>query len=250
MGSIITFGTGDTPGNTPLVIFSASHITAVVLIFLVCLVLVLLKGKLQAELAEKRFRVCMAVVISVQQILLYIWYAYTGEWSVSWTLPIQLCDIAIFLSVLVLITKNLYLSELLYFWGLGGAVQAILTPDMGNYTFPHFIFYQFFLGHGLIVMTCLFITFDKSFKITIKSVCRAFVITNIYAAIIIPVNAITGGNYLFLRYKPQSGTIMDLLGPWPWYLLSLEAVAAAVFLLLYLPYAFTTHPGKGNSVSF
>ncbi len=223
--------------NRPLQMFTAPHLVAVAVIFVICVSLVLAKDTLLDSEREKRFRMVMAVVISVQEILLFVWYTWSGEWSVSRTLPIQLCDVSIFLAVAVLITKNRYIAEVLYFWGFGGATQAILTPDMGPHTFPHFVFYQFFLGHGLIVLTCIFITFDRNFRITLKSVLRAFIITTIYGAIIIPINAITGGNYLFLRYKPQGGTIMDFLGPWPWYLLSLEVVVIILFLLLYLPYA-------------
>ncbi|NJD04541.1 MAG: TIGR02206 family membrane protein [Ruminiclostridium sp.] len=241
----MTFGLED----KPLELFSTPHIAAIVLTLVFCAVLVLYRKMLQNETAGHCFSIILAVIISAQQILLYIWYAYSGEWSLSWTLPLQLCDVSIFLSVLVLTTKNKYLSELLYFWGLGGATQAILTPDLGTHTFPHFVFYQFFLGHGLIVLTCLFIILVNRFRPTFKSVIRTFVITNLYAAVIIPVNALTGGNYLFLRSKPQSGSIMELLGPWPWYILSLEAVAAVIFLLLYLPFAFSGAGGKSASIS-
>lgn len=235
--------------DKPLDVFSTPHIAAIALILAFCAALILCRKKLRNETIGYRFAIILAVIISAQQILLYIWYAYSGEWSVSWTLPIQLCDMSIFLSVLVLTTKNKYLSELLYFWGLGGATQAILTPDMGNHTFPHFVFYQFFTGHGLIVLTCLFIILVNRFRPTLKSVVRTFIITNLYAAVIIPINSLTGGNYLFLRYKPQSGSMMDLLGPWPWYVLWLEAVAIIFFFLLYLPFAFKGAGGKSASLS-
>ncbi len=241
----MTFGHED----KPLELFSAPHLAAVALILAFCIALVLCRKKLQNETAGSRFAIFLAVVTAFQQTLLFVWYAYSGEWSVSWTLPIQLCDLSVFLSVLVLITKNKYLSEVLYFWGLGGATQAVLTPDMGNHTFPHFVFYQFFVSHGLILLTCLFIISVHRFRPTFKSVIRVFVITNLYAAVIMLVNALTGSNYLFLRYKPQGGSIMELLGPWPWYILWLEAVALILFLLLYLPFAFKGDAGKSAPFS-
>ena len=241
----MTFGLGD----RPLEVFSTPHLCAIALILLFCVILILFRNKLQAGNTRKYSGIILAVLISFQQILLYAWYTYSGEWSVSWTLPLQLCDMSIFLSVPVLVTKNRYLSELLYFWGLGGATQAILTPDVGNYSFPHFVFYQFFLCHGLIVLTCLFIILVDSFRPTIKSVIRTFVITNLYAAVIIPINSLSGGNYLFLRYRPQGGSIMNLLGPWPWYILWLEAVTIVIFLLLYLPFAFNADSTKSISLS-
>lgn len=236
MGRFITFG----PENKPLEFFSTPHITAIIVIAVICLFMVVFKNIFKNKCFKQWFRYVTAIFILLQQALLYVWYIAAGEWSVSWTLPIQLCDIAVLLSIFALLRTHLYINELLYFWGLGGATQAILTPDIGNFSFPHFVFYQFFIGHGLILLTCIYLIVVDKFRPTIKSVLRVFILTNIYTAIIIPVNYITGGNYLFLRYKPQGGSLLSLLGPWPWYILELEAVALVLFVILYLPFAFTS----------
>jgi len=44
-------------------------------------------------------------------------------------------------------------------------------------------------------------------------------------------------NYMFIAHKPDTPSLLDVLGPWPWYILSAEAVGLAVGLLLYLPFA-------------
>jgi hypothetical integral membrane protein (TIGR02206 family) len=49
------------------------------------------------------------------------------------------------------------------------------------------------------------------------------------------VNSLVGSNYMFLMKKPENGSIMDFLGPHPWYILSLEAVAFVLCLIAYYP---------------
>lgn len=242
MSNWITFG----HGGATLEDFSAPHLAAISMIMLLCAVLVVYGSsgnRFSMEKTRKAFRYAFAVFIIIQQAALYIWYTAAGEWSVEITLPIQLCDLSVFLSVAALLTKRRFVTELLYYWGMGGATQAILTPDIGSYTWPHFVFYQFFISHGVILLTCLYMIIVEKFRPSSGSVLRTLLITNLYGALILFVNRLTGGNYLFLSAKPAGGSLLDLLGPWPWYLLSLDAVALILFTLLYLPFYLS----KGRS---
>lgn len=44
----------------------------------------------------------------------------------------------------------------------------------------------------------------------------------------------TPGNYMFLKAKPVNGSLLDILGPYPWYIISLEVVAFVIFVVLWL----------------
>ena len=241
MDNCISFGSG---GST-LKAYSTPHLIAIAAILMLCIVFFICRNSLKTEKSKKTCRIVFAIFIALQQASLYLWYTVSGEWSVETTLPLQLCDLSLFLSIAVLLTKHRLLSELLYYWGMGGATQAILTPDIGSYTFPHFVFYQFFVSHCVILLVCIYIITVEKFRPTSRSVLRTFFITNLYALLILPVNKLTGGNYLFLSWKPIGGSLIDLLGPWPWYLLSLEAVALLIYTLLYLPFAIgKSKPGN------
>jgi uncharacterized membrane protein YwaF len=50
------------------------------------------------------------------------------------------------------------------------------------------------------------------------------------------VNLAIGSNYLFTIGKPETASLLDVLGPWPLYLLSMEAVGFVIFFILYLPF--------------
>ena len=50
-------------------------------------------------------------------------------WFISSDLPLHMCGFSVFATSYALLTKNQRVFELSYFWGFGGALQAILTPD-------------------------------------------------------------------------------------------------------------------------
>ena len=79
-------------------------------------------------------------------------------------------------------------------------------------------------------------TFVEGFRPQHRSIWKVFIITNIYTGVIGLLNWLIGSNYLFICSKPASGSLMDFLGPWPWYILSLEVVGLLTFYIYYLPF--------------
>ncbi len=65
---------------------------------------------------------------------------------------------------------------------------------------------------------------------------RALLVLNAYAAAILVLDRLGGTNYLYLAHRPSVPTLLDLLGPWPWYVLAADALAAILFRLLQLPF--------------
>ena len=52
-------------------------------------------------------------------------------------------------------------------------------------------------------------------------------LTTLWAAAIIVLNAVLGSNYGYLNAKPVTHSLLDILGPWPWYVV-VEAVLIVV----------------------
>ena len=137
----------------------------------------------------------------------------------------------------MLVTKNYTIYELVYFVGLGGAMQAVLTPaDAAAYNFPHFRIMQTFIAHGLLINIAIYMTVVEGFRPTLQSFKRIFIWTNIYMVVIFFVNLAIGSNYLYIAHKPSFPTLIDLLAPWPWYIIELEAIGFAIFFVLYIPF--------------
>jgi hypothetical integral membrane protein (TIGR02206 family) len=227
-------------------LFSLPHAIAILVIAAVIFLLYGIRESLRTEPNNRKFRSFLICLLVFSEAALTIWFLLVGEWSVTYSLPLQLCDLSLFLAAIMLVNKSYLLFEFVYFAGLSGAVQAILTPDLGIYSFPHFRAFQFFIAHGAVVIASLFMVIVEGYRPRWKSIWNAFGLLNVYALIIGIINRMMQANYLFLSHKPENPSLMDFLGPWPWYILSLEMVAVLMFLLLFLPFAF---PGLINRKS-
>jgi hypothetical integral membrane protein (TIGR02206 family) len=152
-------------------------------------------------------------------------------------LPFHVCTIMVWLCAFVLITGRYAPYDLIYFLGIGGATQVILTPDSGIYGFPHFRFFQPLISHGAIVTSAIFLTAIEGLRPHWRSLGRVILITNLYMIPIFFLNQWLGSNYMFIGHRPETPNLIDFLPAWPWYIPWLEAIGIAAFLLLYAPFA-------------
>jgi hypothetical integral membrane protein (TIGR02206 family) len=184
----------------------------------------------------ERIRVILAGIVAMQ-IVLNVWIrvALYGQ-PLQTSLPLDLCNASLVLGIVILLFRNYRAYEIAYFWALAGGIPAILMPDL-RYTIPHPFYWLFFAGHGLELACVALATFAFGFRPTLASVGRALIVTALYAAVILPLNYVLGSNYLYLRHKPMQPSVMDLMGPWPWYIVGLAVLAVVLSLLSYLPFA-------------
>ena len=127
-------------------------------------------------------------------------------------------------SVLALWTARQQLVELTWFWGLTASLQAVLTPDLGSADFPELLYWTFFITHAGAVVAALVLVVGRGIEPRPGAVGRAFAATVLVAAAAGIANVLTGGNYMWLREKPEAGSLLDLMGPWPWYVLGAAAL--------------------------
>ena len=215
------------------IMFSATHIIALVIVFICVIILFLTqknfpRKKQKRQLAERLF----AISLLSMELLYHAWMYRAGMWRIGDSLPLELCSISLVLAIFLLWTGNKHLYNFVFFAGIGGALQALATPVL-DLSFPHFRYFHFFYTHAGIILIALYFTWMKGFRPTFKGIIKAMIMLNGVAAVVYVVNLLTNGNYMFLRVKPMTGSLLDYLGPYPWYILSLEGVSFFVFVLLW-----------------
>jgi len=219
----------------PFEFFGIAHIGALLAILL--LNLSLLRFKNSDENTRRKVRITMAVVMWVDEAAWHLWNIYHGTWSVQEHLPLHACSVLIWLAGFMLIFKNYRIYEFAYFLGIAGALQALLTPDVGIYGFPHFRFIQTYISHGMLLTSAIFMTTVEGFRPTWQTFKRVIIYLNLFMLAVFGLNQLIGSNYLFVARKPPGPTLLDALPEWPVYILYMEAIGLAMFLLLYLPFA-------------
>jgi len=180
----------------------------------------------------------LAVVILANEAAWWVWLGAQGTWSLSYALPLQLCDVAAVASAAALWFRKPLLVELTYFWGLAGTANGLITPDITDH-FPSFLFMQYFIGHGTIVAAALLLVIGLRMAPRAGAVVRVFGLTFGLLVLDAGANLVTGGNYLYLRHPPGGRNVLDLLGPWPWYIAGAAALALVLFVLLDLPFSLS-----------
>ncbi len=180
-------------------------------------------------------RLILGFLIGINELIWYGYVLFQGWVIFPHGLPLDLCDLVLWLTVFTLFTNRAWLFDLIYYWGLVGTGMAVLTPDIGA-TFPSYIAIKFLFAHGAVVMSILFLVWSESSRPRKGSLWKALLWINVYAISVGLFNLIFHTNYFYLCQKPASGSLLDYLGPWPWYLLGGEIVAGALFYLLWLPF--------------
>jgi hypothetical integral membrane protein (TIGR02206 family) len=211
--------------------WSAEHMGALLATALVAALLVAAAHRWGDTWAVPAGRV-LAVVILGGFVCEQVTYALRSDWSAEVNLPLQLTDAVTLVSVAALWRpESALLVELVYFWALSASLQAVLTPDLGQ-SFPDLLFFTYFATHsGALAAACLLV-FGMRRSPRSNAVWRVYAITVAFACLAAAGTVVTGGNYMFLRHKPVHGSLLDLMGPWPVYILAGALLALIMFLAL------------------
>ncbi|NEZ50328.1 TIGR02206 family membrane protein [Clostridium botulinum] len=186
-----------------LSLFSYAHIVSLIIITLLCIFIYIYRNSLMKYSKEKLISHGIAYILILHQFSIYLWYISNNKFVLQECLPLYPCRISVILSIIMLFNKSKKIFDILYFWGLGGASIALIFHDTTLYPFPHYIFIQFFISHGGILLSVLFMMFIHKYKPNLNSLKITYIYTSLYFCITILVNYLTNSNYCYLKENPN-----------------------------------------------
>jgi len=196
--------------------------------------------------AAGRIAWCLAGLLLLSEAAVLALAAHADPATLKDHLPFQLCDWVIFAAVAALLWRRRVAFELAYFWGLSGTLQALLTPDLAE-DFPNLHFITFQTLHATVVVAILYLTLGLGMRPRPRSILRAWLWLQAYVAVTALIDRLLDANYGYLLRKPVQASLFDYLGPWPWYLLGLEALSLVLFLACYAPFALLDRLRRGEA---
>jgi hypothetical integral membrane protein (TIGR02206 family) len=208
------------------------HIVTLAFITAAC---VLIAWRARTEKIRKWLGYSLGFILISYAAVSYVQQGMDHALHCEYSLPLELCNLVSIVCIVSLFRPNQFGTELAYYLGLGGVVQATVTPDLGN-GFPSWDFILFFWGHGVTLIAIVFLITGRGFRPRPKSILRMMIVLNAYGLLVGILDAAAGWNYGYLCRKPLEPSLFDVLGPWPWYLLAVEGIAFLSFLLLDLPW--------------
>ncbi len=185
--------------------------------------------------AAGAIRVGLGLLLLANELVYYVYKFQKGWFQFPAGLPLQLCDLILWLTVAAMLFKPQFAFEFCFFAGLAGTSMAVLTPDLWD-PFPSYPTVYFFLAHCGIVACILYLWWSKAMRPLPGCVWRVMLALNGYALGLGLFNWVFATNYMYLCRKPAGASLLDFLGPWPVYLVVGEVVAAMLFSLLALPF--------------
>jgi len=224
------------PLCTVFVPYSALHLVAV----LVCALLIAapaLVGRALGRDGEAVLRRSLAAFAGCYWFAYLLWWNWSGlDWRTG--LPLQLCDINGLIAPFALLTGQRWARATLYFWTAALTLQAFIQPALTAGP-AQLTFWWFWCAHSTIAACAVYDIVVRGFRPDWPDLFRALAVSLAYIAVVVPVNALTGGDYGYVGNPAPDLAVPPFvlaLGPWPQRAVILVALVALGLTVVLLPW--------------
>lgn len=184
--------------------YSPTHIILLLMTLVVSVYIIFNRHTLQKPKLARALKIIFIVTLSIQQLMLYSWYAFSGYFRITESLPLYHCRVAIICTIIGLITGRSIFRSIGCMWGSIGAVIALLMPNPDPFFFPHFTLFSYFAGHMILLWANMYVLFVEEFKLEKKDLLKTLWFANFFHLLVFIFDKVTGANYCYLIEAPFS----------------------------------------------
>lgn len=213
-----------TLGHMPA--YGSAHLSMLALLLLAAVLLVRWARRAEAAQVDPALRIAGWALLA-NSVFWTLWGFMPWAWNLQESLPLHYSDALRFIAPIALITRARWTIVVSYFWGLTLNMQSVLTPDVNYFVWIPLEFVEYWIAHLSGVLVPVVLTWGLRFHPTWRGYGLAYAVTVGWAVLAFALNLLAGTNYGYLNGAPDGPSLLDVMGPWPLYLL-VEAVAVAV----------------------
>ncbi len=174
--------------------YGLPHLTVIFLTIVLPFALAAIVWRTKSSRTEKAIVGLLSAILVLNYIVYLIFIRSRGTTTWQQMLPMQLCDWGMVVVIVAMCTGNQRWFEVAYFWGIGGTLQAVLTPNL-RFGFPDWRFISFFTSHCGIIIGVVFLMLIRQYRPYPMSIVRVFLWSEFYFVVTFITDKLTGFNY-------------------------------------------------------
>lgn len=200
-------------------------------------VVIVLVGRQSNEEFKIKLSKIIALLIGLEFVLIQAYYVYIGVWTIEESLPLHLCRLMWFGSIVSLYYRSQLAFEMLLFVGMVGGFHSLLTPEL-THGADTVLLFDYFLVHGGLIAVPMYCIFVFKMRPRKNAWLKAFLYLQIVIVLVGTINFLIDANYMYLAEKPKVSNPL-LMGKWPFYVIGLEIAAFVHAALVNIPFYLT-----------
>lgn len=220
--------------------YGPEHLAVLALTVMLTVVMVHVARRIRGTDIEDRILATFGWIMLWATVFWTVWGLTPGQWNIEQSLPFHFSDALRFITGIALITRAGWAIAICFYWGLTLNLQSIITPDLNYFELPAMEFTQYWFFHIAVFVVPIVFVWGLGYQPTWRGFGVAYTGAVIWAWVAFTANSITGANYAYLSRGPEGASILDLLGPWPIYIVWEAVIIAVVWALMTLPFETQT----------
>lgn len=199
-----------------LKLYGPVHLTMVTIFILGCILIAKKFNGHEKSSKNQTFMKTLALILLVDQIILYSWQVGSGYFRLDMSLPLYHCRLAAWALIIGVLFDISSIKTIGLFWGTMGSLISMVMPELYAFSFPHYTNIQYFIVHLSMGWMALYMLIVEKMPVSKKQCSTVLLATNFFNVFLVAVNlglrlVYPKVNYGYMLDFP--GSLAGLLSP-------------------------------------